>query len=118
MSHKIIFELDIYHSKSEGFWEQTFLRASYKVHCLNQMLQLVLVSRLKIIFTRRKVLMCLRTQLVRMLQNRSCLLLFLKSFFIFKIIIFNTSINLTCLLPKGSIRVNASDIYYPYTYFA
>ena len=39
MSHKIIFELDIYHSKynyfSEGFWEQTFLRTSYKVHCLN-----------------------------------------------------------------------------------
>ena len=52
MSHKIIFELDIYHSKynyfSEGFWEKTFLRASYKVHCLNQMLQLVLGYKLSL----------------------------------------------------------------------
>ena len=56
--------------------------------------------------------MCLRTQLVRMLLNRSCLLFLSKSFFIFKVIIFNTSINLTCLLPKSSIRVNANDIDY------
>ena len=52
MSHKIIFELDIYHSKynyfSEGFWEQSFLRASYKVYCLNQMLQLVLGYKLSL----------------------------------------------------------------------
>ena len=46
MSHKIIFELDIFNSKynyfSGVFWELTILKACYKVHCSNQMLQSVL----------------------------------------------------------------------------
>ena len=46
MSHKIIFELEVFYSKynyfSGVFQKQTILRASYKVHYLNQMLQLVL----------------------------------------------------------------------------
>ena len=45
MSHKINFEMDIFHSKYNyflgGFWELINLITKYEVHCLNQMLQFI-----------------------------------------------------------------------------